>query len=169
MIEKLTLRNLAQFTKAAGIALISLGMLFASGCATIMEGSDQSIQFSSRPEGASCDIMREGAMLYANVVLPAALNLEKDKDELVITCRKDGYHDAIINSESDFEGMTLGNLLLGGLIGFGIDFASGAARKYPNHIIITLREKKGDGSNATEEEKKPSVIICAEGHSCVGN
>lgn len=32
-MTSLILRSLAQFTKAAGIVLVSLGMLFASGCA----------------------------------------------------------------------------------------------------------------------------------------
>lgn len=149
----------------AALCLASLIML--GGCATIVEGSDQSIYFSTNPAGAYCDITREGETLYSNVLTPTSLVLEKDKDHLVITCRKAGYHPATISSDSEFQGMTLGNLFLGGFIGAGVDFATGAARKYPSSIGITLR-KIGE-TDESGEPAKPEVIICAEGHSCATN
>jgi hypothetical protein len=60
-----------------------------------------------------------------------------------ITCKKDGFKDGLSSLEPKFKGMTLGNILIGGFIGIGVDAASGAIHTYPTNIIIPLQSKSG--------------------------
>ena len=85
--------------------------------------------------------MRSGKTLYRNVAVPQALQIGKDKDPLVITCEKKGYKEATIDTSSKLQGWTAGNLLIGGGLGVAIDFASGAARLYPDQITILLEKE----------------------------
>jgi len=110
-------------------------------CATVTQGTKQQIFFDTSPSGAICTIMRSGKTLYRNVAVPQALQIGKDKDPLVITCEKEGYKEATIDTSSNLQGWTAGNLLIGGGLGIAIDFASGAARLYPDQITILLEKE----------------------------
>lgn len=123
-----------------GVAAVAVALL--SGCATIVEGGKQSVYFTTDPDGATCSIMREGQMLFHDVKTPATLELEKDKDELVITCEKDGYKKKVVHTDSTFQGWTLGNILFGGIVGIGIDAASGAMNEYPSQVSIPLQKEE---------------------------
>lgn len=119
---------------------VALSVLL-SGCATIVEGSDQTVYFDTDPSGAKCSISRKGeGMLYPSITTPASLEITKDKDELVVKCEKDGYKDAIIYTDSNFQGWTMGNLIFGGIIGLGVDAASGAMNEYPSQVVIPLKK-----------------------------
>ncbi|MFL2697874.1 MAG: TonB family protein [Gammaproteobacteria bacterium] len=50
-----------------------------------------------------------------------------------------------MSDESNIEGMAFGNILIGGIIGGGVDLATGAAYEYPqviSHPLICLSEKE---------------------------
>ena len=123
------------------LGLAALGAFALSGCATITQGAQQSVLFDTSPSGAVCSITREGNMLYADFTTPRSLQIEKDKDDLVITCDKDGFRKTVIHTNSSFEGWTMGNLLLGGIIGLGVDAASGAINEYPSQVVVRLEEE----------------------------
>ena len=130
--------NIRTFTVLPVLAAVVLAL---TGCATIVEGGDQNIYFNTDPEGATCTISREGVVLYDKITTPATLEIEKDKDVLFIRCEKDGYKTAEVGTDSTFEGMALGNLIIGGIIGVGIDAATGAINEYPDQIILRLEEE----------------------------
>ena len=123
-------------------AIVSASCLIMGGCATIVEGTDQVVLFDSKPSGAKCSISRVGdGLLYPEFVTPTSLSIGKDKDQLIITCEKEGYEKAIIYTDSNFAGWTLGNLVFGGVIGIGVDAASGALNEYPSNVVIPLTKK----------------------------
>ena len=126
-------------TISTSVAVAVLSLL--TNCATVTQGSSQTIYFDTAPTGAECDLMREGNMLYSKVKTPITLEIEKDKDDLMVICRKEGYKETQIHTSSDFEGWALGNLFLGGIIGVGIDAASGALNEYPNQVLIPLEKE----------------------------
>ena len=120
----------------------ALGALALSGCATITQGASQTVLFDTNPSGAVCSITREGNMLYDGVTTPESLHIEKDKDDLVITCEKEGYEKTVVHANSNFEGWTAGNILFGGIVGLGIDAATGAANEYPSQVVVNLKKKE---------------------------
>ncbi len=58
------------------IILLVVMPLVLQVCTTIIEGTSETIAIKSEPAGASCRIIREGAVL-ANVTTPAIVEVDK--------------------------------------------------------------------------------------------
>src|SRR5215469_12743595 len=108
--------------RTIGLGLLALGL---SGCASILSGSTETVAFNSNPPGATCQLARQGTVI-ASVTTPGSLQLDRSKYNVDVTCHKDGYQDATGHLESGTEGMVLGNILLGGVVGWAVDSANGA-------------------------------------------
>lgn len=109
------------------------------GCASIVEGTSQNITVNTNPAGAECGIYREGGIRIATVVnTPGSALVNKTKHDIWIACVKQGYSEATYLNHSGVAGGTLGNIILGGGIGWAIDSADGADNKYDGTVNITL-------------------------------
>jgi phosphoketolase len=121
------------------IAIAALAALGAalSGCASIVEGTTQSIALTSPPtDGAKCVMTSSEGTYY--VTTPGNATVHKTKNDLDVVCRKDGFKDAHTTIPSHFNGATAGNILAGGVIGIGIDAATGANYNYPTEFAVTM-------------------------------
>ena len=119
-----------------GILLV-VGFWFG-GCASILAGRSQMLTIETNPPGASCNLTREGRVVGSVASTPGALMINKTKHDISVSCSKDGYQTATGYLDSGTEGSTFGNILAGGVIGWGIDSAVGADNKYPEVTMITL-------------------------------
>jgi hypothetical protein len=108
-----------------------------TGCAAMFTGTTSTINVTSTPSGADCDVTGHG------VHTPGNITIEKSSDDLNIVCQKEGYETGSSRIESTFNATSLINILTGyGLvIGFIIDFATGAAWKYADHVTVNLPQK----------------------------
>lgn len=114
--------------------------LCLSACSSVVEGTSQTLHFSSNPSGAACKLERNG-LVIGNVTTPGALVVQKTKHNINVTCSKEGYEDSTAFLKSEVAGATFGNIILGGGIGWAIDSASGADNKYAEHTTVTLNKK----------------------------
>ena len=134
---------------------LTVGILLAfpllSNCATIVEGSDQTVTVLTEPPGAACILSRDDVTIGAANPTPATVSLEKSKDNIAIHCKKDGYFDGATAVASDFEAMTFGNILLGGIIGLAVDAASGATHEYPESVSIVLVPEEFPNAEVRDE------------------
>jgi hypothetical protein len=55
-----------------------------------------------------------------------------------VTCDKADHESASRTVTADFQAMTLGNVLIGGVVGIAADLASGAAITYPESVKVVL-------------------------------
>jgi hypothetical protein len=108
-----------------------------TGCASIIDGTSQTLTFNTNPPEADCTLNRNGVAI-GNVKTPSGIVVKKTKDVINLTCKKDGYQDATTILPSEVEGATFGNIVLGGFIGWGIDSASGADNHYPEITTLSL-------------------------------
>jgi hypothetical protein len=69
---------------------------------------------------------------------PATVRLDRSKDNVEVTCDKEGHQQASETLSASFTGTTIGNVLLGGLIGVAVDAASGANNRYPEYVLLVL-------------------------------
>ena len=122
--------------KQALVLVFAAALLGA--CASIVEGTDQSIAVSSHPSGAFCILEREGGQIGAVNPTPGTVRIEKSTEDITVLCSKPGYQDSIGVLVSEFEGMTAGNLIFGGVVGLAVDAGSGAMYYYPPSIIVEL-------------------------------
>jgi hypothetical protein len=132
---------------AAAAAIIgSLG-----ACATIVSGTSQDIAVSTEPAGAACQLERSGIVIGTVNPTPGTIKVERNKNDMVLICKKDGYEDGKTPLISSFNGTTFGNFLLGGWVGVAIDASSGANNKYPETAYVILTPGRFSTATARDE------------------
>ena len=130
------------FMKLISSVLLLAAAMVLGSCATITKGTDQVISLDTPGHpGAQCTLISD-AIGTRQAVTPATLNLPKGGDNIAITCMKGCYRGTGIIS-SEVETMTAGNVLAGGIIGLGVDAASGAMHKYTAQNQIALTPQPG--------------------------
>lgn len=123
-------------TLAAFAAAVAASNLAA--CGTITQGTAQNIAITSTPPGAHCDLTRKGEHVATLDQTPGTVKVDKTKNDILMTCTLAGYQDASVNLESGYGAGTFGNIILGGVIGWGIDSATGADNKYPSSATMNF-------------------------------
>src|SRR5215472_6591915 len=119
-------------------AIAALGVA-VSGCATIVDGTKQSVSVSTTPvQGADCTLTNSEGTWY--LTSPGSVEVHKTKNDMTVTCKKDGFQPGSQVAVSNFGGMTFGNIVAGGVIGAGVDAASGANYSYNTPIVVPLGE-----------------------------
>jgi|SRR5262245_10076560 hypothetical protein len=127
------------------LALLCL-LVLCAGCATVTRGSTQSVSINA-PQGAICTLSSP-AFGTRTITAPNTVVLEKGSDHVAVHCKKACYRDGIGKVESSFEEMTAGNILLGGVVGLGVDIASGAINKYEPEVKIAMTPIPGCGGKS---------------------
>lgn len=93
--------------------------IFATGCSTIMTGTSESLSINSNIQSAK---------VYVNGDFrgQTPLNIElSTKKDYSIRIEADGYIPYTENIKKKASGWVWGNIFLGGLIGLGVDLATG--------------------------------------------
>jgi hypothetical protein len=111
------------------------------GCASVTRGTTENISISSTPSGATADVL--GLDIPTACVTPCVVVAKRSAD-ITVTINKEGYEPQIIPLTKEVPGTGAagfaGNILLGGLVGMGVDAATGAALDHkPNPVIVTLQ------------------------------
>jgi hypothetical protein len=111
------------------------------GCASVTRGTTENISIASTPSGAQADIV--GLEIPTQCITPCVVQAKRNAD-ITVTISKEGYDPQIIPLTKEITGSGgagfAGNLLLGGVIGMGVDAATGAAQDHkPNPVIVTLQ------------------------------
>lgn len=130
-------------------------LLFLSACSTIIDGRSQQITINTNPSGANCNILRNGEKIASVIDTPGSAYIEKTKHDIKIECKKPKYQVATYLNHSGTAGATWGNIVAGGLVGWGVDSATGSDNKYESPVNITLvpEEKTSKRSKSSEEDK----------------
>ena len=142
------------------VFIIAAASMLLSGCATIVNGSNQSVTVSTDPPGASCRLSRQTETLGAIPITPGSVQVSKSKNDMVVTCEKPGYLTAVVSRSSSFGGATFGNILLGGGVGIIVDAASGANYTYPSEIHVAMAPTAAAAPTASITP--PAVVAVAE-------
>lgn len=119
-------------------APILLLACLVSGCASITTGQNQtlSVEAPGCPE-ASCVLSNNDGTFYVNRT-PGTTMVNKSCSKLTVSCSRPGFPDHVEHFSAGFQSMTVGNVLIGGLVGAGVDAFTGAACKYPSVISVGM-------------------------------
>lgn len=112
-----------------------------TGCASIVSGTSQivsveTLQATGRVDGASCKLENEKGVYY--VTTPGTVTVRRAYGDMSVRCEKPGMDAGVASVKSSTKGMAFGNVLFGGVIGAGVDVASGAAYDYPNLFQVMM-------------------------------
>lgn len=135
----------------AGLAL-SLG-----ACASIVRGTDEDVAFQSTPPGATVTTST-GLSCAAT---PCLIKIPR-KDEFVASFAKPGYapRDVQVTTKVSGGGAAgfVGNALIGGAIGAGVDAYNGSALDHdPNPVVTELRPAGSGGSSRMRRPRRPAA------------
>ena len=123
--------------KLSAIAAVAALGVALSGCATIVNGTHESVSVNTSPvQDSQCTLTNSQGTWYLKT--PGSVEVHKTKTDLDITCKHDGYADGHMVAVSKFGAATLGNVIAGGVIGIGVDAASGANYSYDSPITVPL-------------------------------
>ena len=123
-------------------------ILVTSGCATVIDGSNQLVTFNSSPNGAK---------IYANGMeigtTPLTTSMKRSKTTMILA-KKNGYEDQQLALQTKLNNWFWGNFLLG-VYSSTTDYVSDAMIEYsPNMYYITLNPipllQSNDGGIGTE-------------------
>ncbi|MGH7020110.1 MAG: translation initiation factor 2 [Brevundimonas sp.] len=132
MISKRHARLAVQALTLAGLS-VSL-----PACATITRGTTQEFVIESSPPGARAATSNG----FSCEATPCTFRMPR-KDAFTVTIAREGYAEQTHSIESKMSGgggaALAGNLIVGGLIGAGVDATSGALNDLtPNPLVVTL-------------------------------
>jgi hypothetical protein len=116
-----------------------LTMLLA-GCATITRGTTGNVGFDSKPSGA--DVRLSTGL---GCVTPCSLAVKRN-EEFVATFTKPGFIGQQVEVKTQVAGEGAagfaGNIVAGGIIGMGVDAATGGALEHvPNPVVVELERE----------------------------
>ena len=124
------------------LAAATLVVATLSACASVTDGTTQTVIFSLTPKEARCVVSRDGAQLGAVTGKQNTITLSKGAKDILVNCSAPGYEDTTqrLISKTQTSGVVGGFFLDLGIT----DMMTGAMWKYPNEISIVL-EKSGRG------------------------
>ena len=147
-------------------------MFLSVGCSTITRGTKDTLVVNSEPLGAYVTLSTG-----LNGKTPCSFKVSR-KGGFVVKIEKEGYETVEIQVEGQISGAgaagMAGNVLLGGIIGAGVDAATGATKNLkPNPIdvkLVPIQEEPPAGDQTLLEHKelffRISISETAEGYSC---
>ena len=119
------------------VVVLMLGA-FCGGCATIVEGTSQSLTVDVHPSTGTCVVSRKGEQLGISTPEKRIVNVSKSQHDLEFSCSAPGYQSKTEVLTSNMAAATVASFFL---LDFGIvDAASGAWKKYPEKITVVLQE-----------------------------
>ena len=126
--------------------LLALVPLAFTGCATVISGSDQSVNIKAVNRatgqivpGAMCTV--KGAnMSYPVPGNPGIISVTRKSGVLSVVCKKNGYHESTHAVTSSLNGWTIVNILF--WPGFIVDALTGSMQKYPASVTIPMQPRK---------------------------
>jgi hypothetical protein len=121
----------------------------AAACGSIVRGTTEQVSFISEPSGAAMATN----LKYACPATPCTLEVERS-DAFDATFSKDGYKPVTIPVRTQVVAKGAagfaGNVLVGGIIGMGVDAYTGAALDHePNPVVAHLSPAGGPRPHKT--------------------
>ena len=113
-------------------AMVSMGSGLG-GCATVLNGTSQPVEFQSDPTGATIRLVNG-----LSCETPCQYSMRRGDDSMV-TFTLAGYEPVEVYIQSRTGGSIAGNILAGGIIGGVVDASNGASNHlYPDPVYIRL-------------------------------
>jgi hypothetical protein len=139
------------------VVLACAAALALGGCATVTRGTDDQIQINSDPQGATVQ-----TSLSQQCLTPCTLKVGR-KDEFSVTIAKPGYapQTVFVGTKLASAGAAgfAGNVLVGGVVGMGVDAATGATLEhFPNPVTVILQRSGAPTPQGPQRGRKPPAV-----------
>ncbi len=147
-------------SKTFSVLLLAISM---SGCATILGGgSSQPLSLSSTPSDARYTITSSSGVEMGGGAIPATIRLPR-KNEYQVNISLAGYETRTLAVTKGINGWIWGNLVIGWILGFAIDFLTGSAYKL-EPALINVSLERGDETVAVVHFMNRDGKLLSEEH-----
>jgi len=131
------------------------------GCASVSRGTTENISITSTPAGATAEL--SGLDNPAACLTPCVVVAKRSAD-ITVTISKGGYEPQIIPLTKEIPGTGAagfaGNVLVGGLVGMGVDAYTGAAQDHkPNPVTVTLQPRAPVQPPRAAKQRPPKLSV----------
>lgn len=120
------------------LGMCVLGLLLLPGCASVLHGDEQQVQVTvlckDRSVPAAC--VAQNAKGVWHFQAPAVISVHKDLTHLKMACSSLYFPEITATVPSRLNLSMAGNVLLGGLVGAGVDVYRGAGFAYNPDVRI---------------------------------
>jgi len=76
--------------------------------------------------------------MYGCASMPGSVTIHRSAADLSLSCEKEGALPGVASVKSSTKAMAFGNILFGGVIGAGVDIATGSAFDYPPLVQVEM-------------------------------
>ncbi|WP_298242792.1 PEGA domain-containing protein [uncultured Bradyrhizobium sp.] len=140
------------------VGILALSVMLG-GCASVTRGTTENISISSTPSGVEAVV--SGLEVPTTCTTPCAIVAKRSAD-ITITFEKEGYQSQTVQLTKEVSGTGAagfaGNLLAGGIVGMGVDAATGAATDHkPNPVIVTMQPTVRARPAAPKKPRAPAA------------
>lgn len=134
------------------LLLAALSLTFG-GCASIIKGTTQQIPIASEPSGARVTVDGNPAG-----TTPTTVTLSRKQNHMV-TLEKEGFETENVAITKSIGGAVAGNIIAGGLIGWGVDAMTGAQYNlHPETLNVRLHAAKGAGAAVPANDQTKQFV-----------
>jgi len=124
-------------TRITGLSAVFGALMLLSGCASIVEGTDQTVTMNISPTSAVCSVSQKGNVIATLDNGGGQVQVPKSKNDLGINCSAEGFKKQSMSIESSASGWgVVGCFLIDLCI---TDYSTGALNKYPKTITVNLQ------------------------------
>jgi hypothetical protein len=118
--------------------LMVAALLALNGCASIARGTSETVEIQVEPKDATVTT----SLGFSCTTMPCQFKVDR-KTEFTVSATKEGYQPQTVDVVTKVSGKGAagfaGNVLVGGVIGMGVDAATGATKDhFPNPVVIKL-------------------------------
>jgi hypothetical protein len=151
----------------SGLSFLAIAALSSlTGCASIVSGTSQvvsveTLHSSGNVAGATCKLQNDKGVYY--VTTPGTVTVHRAYGDMNVKCEKPGFESGLANVKSSTKGMMAGNILFGGVIGAGVDAASGAAYDYPALFQVMMGQQQTIQSPVPQTSAQSQPQVAAAG------
>lgn len=146
--------------------VILIPLVFVAGCASIIAGKNQLIGINSNPDQAQIAIKDEYNQVVYRGTTPTSVTLKKGDGyfhgkDYTVEISKEGYSNQVVTIKSSAGGWyLLGNILVGGLIGwFIVDPLTGAMWTLSPEKVNVELQKPGSSLSKLEPNELHIVLL----------
>jgi len=138
------------------ILIVAAAAAALGGCATVTRGTTSQVTVTSEPAGAEA----RSSLGHSCTATPCTWEVSR-KSEFVVNYSKPGYADLQVPVSTRIAGAGAagfaGNVIVGGLIGMGVDAATGSTLEhYPNPVLASLQPHR-KASSSSQRRPRPAT------------
>lgn len=124
------------------VSVLAAALILLTGCATVLDSEVQTIRVIATCNGkavpAQCSLENDKGLWEMNA--PGNVTVQKDSSSLRVQCQSPYFKGGKTQLNANINSFLVGNALIGGFVGVGVDAVTGKGFSYKSVVKVTYAE-----------------------------